>query len=84
MSVLGQPGSALVGPITGAASVTPADGTDLARTARALWVGTAGNVAVTLADGSEVTFANVSGLLPAVIKRVKATDTTATGILALF
>lgn len=84
MSIIGQPGSAMVGPVTGAAAVTPADGSDLDRTARALWVGVAGDVVVVLQDGSEVTLKGVQGLLPAVVKRVKATDTTATDIVALY
>ena len=74
------------GPATRALSVTPNDSTDLANVARALWVGTGGNLNLLLiGDTSPVVFANVpSGtLLPVRAKRVYATSTTATGIVAI-
>jgi hypothetical protein len=68
-----------------AAAVTPSDGTVL--NCRAVYVGGAGNVAVTLADDSAaVTFTAVAAgtLLPLYCKKVMSTNTTATAIVALF
>jgi hypothetical protein len=69
------------------ASVTPSDGSDLAGgEARALWVGGAGSVAVRNRDGTAVTFSGVpaGSILPVRTSRVMATNTTATGIVALY
>ena len=68
------------------AAVTPSDTVDLPVTARGLFVGTAGNVAVIGAgDSLPVTFKNVANgtVLPLCVKRVLATGTTATDIVAL-
>jgi hypothetical protein len=53
---------------------------------RALWIGVAGNVAIIAEDDTAaVTLVGVSiGLLPVKAKRVMATNTTATTIVALF
>lgn len=66
----------------GAAAVTPSDSTPL--DFRALWVGGAGNVAVTTRNGEDVTFSAVpaGSVLPIQGTRVRAA-TTATLILAL-
>lgn len=78
-----QPG--LDSPAFYGAAVTPADGSDLANTARGLYVGTAGNIKVTTKGGSEITFTNVPvGILPVSVKRVWSTGTTASGIVALW
>lgn len=69
------------------AAVAPNDTTDLTTGAtRALFVGGAGNIAVIMEDGSAVTFNGVTAgtLLPISVSRVKATNTTATNILALY
>ena len=68
-----------------AAAVTANDSTVLAVT-RALFVGTGGNVAVTMAKGTVVTFANVpsGSILPVQVTKVMATNTTASSILALY
>ena len=73
-------------PAEGAISVTPNDSNDLTYLARSLFVGTSGNIAVNMADGSSVTFANVQSgqFLPIRVKRILATGTTATNILALY
>jgi hypothetical protein len=74
-------------PAFDAAAVTPHDTNDLAFTARALYVGTAGDVvAILKADAASVTFRNVpSGtVLPVCARRVLATGTTASNILALW
>lgn len=73
---------------TKAANVTPNDTTDLTKVADALWVGGAGNIAVILEnDTSEVVLngAAAGQLIQNIrVKRVLATNTTATNIVALF
>ena len=44
----------LAGPVTNAVTVTPSDSTDLPHVTRALYIGGAGNVRVTLSAGSVV------------------------------
>lgn len=72
-------------PIDTGVAVTPSDSTVLGAT-RALWVGGAGNVAVTFYKGGTVTFVGVPAgtMLPVVVSQVMSTNTTATSILALF
>ena len=48
------------GPAVSAISVTPHDTNPLAFVSRALWVGVAGDVKVTMADGQAVTFKNLT------------------------
>lgn len=68
----------------GAVAITPNDATVIPKT-RGIWVGVTGNIAVRMADGTSVTFANVPvGVLPVQVDMVKATDTTATTMLALY
>lgn len=71
---------------TSAAAVTPDNDNDLANFGRALWVGGVGNIALTTLDGSEVTITAIAAgtLLPIRVKRVKATNTTATLIINLW
>lgn len=76
--------SGLTSPASRAAAVTPNDAADLVVHARSLWVGGFGNVAVVTVGGDTVTFTGVSGLLPVRVKRVLATGTTATGIVAVW
>lgn len=73
-------------PATRAAAVTPNDGADLAWPTRSLYVGGAGNISVDMADsGSAVVFNGVPAgtFMPLRVKRVRATGTTATLIVAL-
>ncbi len=73
----------IASPITGAFAVTPADGTDLAEVTVNLYIGTAGAAKLTMYDGSVVTYAALAaGRHPLRVKRVWATGTTATGIVA--
>lgn len=67
-----------------AAAVTKSDATDLGRT-RAIWVGGTGNLVVTMADGTDVTFTAVpaGSWLWIQVQKVKAA-TTATNIVALY
>lgn len=72
-----------------AAAVTPNDDTDLTVYAKALFIGVAGDVVaipVGNADDAPVTFKNCAAgsVLPVQVRRVKATSTTATNILALW
>lgn len=69
-----------------AVSVTPSDSTNLSFDARALYIGTGGNVVVVFPDNSTVTFSNVptGSILPVIAKRVNSTSTTATNIVALY
>lgn len=66
--------------------VTPNDTADLSATSRALYVGTAGNLAVTTSGGQSVTFVGVAAgtLLPLRVDRVLASGTTASSIVALW
>lgn len=76
-------------PATQAAAVTPSDSTVI--NARALYVGSAGNLTVDMlgnaqsAGATDVAFLNVAAgtLLPISVRRVKAA-TTATNIVALY
>lgn len=82
----------LDGPYSAAAAITPADGADitpptaaLPAAARALVIGVAGNVAVDLPNGgTNVVIALPAGVHPIAVTRVRATGTTATGIVALW
>lgn len=69
-----------------AAAVTPSDSTVLTRV-RALYVGGAGNVAVTFpGNPTAVTFVGVmaGAVLPVQAEKVMSTNTTATSIVALY
>lgn len=68
------------------AAVTPSDSVALPNgVCGALFVGGAGNVAAVRPDGTAVTFAAVAGaILPICAMRVNSTNTTATGIIALY
>ena len=76
------------GPARRAGAVTPSDAVDLTVYAKALYVGAAGNVRVLTVGGEDadaVTFANHPvGWLPVQVRRVLATGTTATQIVAAF
>ena len=71
-------------PAVKATAVTASDVTVLAPT-RALYIGTAGNLNVTMADGAAALLTNVgSGIFPISVTKVLSTSTTATGILAMY
>lgn len=77
--------SDLTWPATSAAAVTPSDGVDLTSIPRALYVGVSGDITVDMEEtGSTILFKAVPvGILPIRVKRIRATGTTATNILAL-
>jgi hypothetical protein len=76
------------GPARRVAAAAPSDTVDLSSYAKALYVGVAGNVRVLTVgaeDDDAVTFANHPvGWLPVQVRRVLATGTTATQIVAAF
>lgn len=77
----------LESPAENAAAVTPHDSNELAYYSRALYVGGAGNVCVTLVgSGSSIVFVGVPAgtILPIRCKLVKSTNTTATSIVNLW
>lgn len=73
-------------PATNAVLITPSDSVDLVNVSRAVYVGTGGNMKVTMADSGTVLFTGVpSGTtLPIRVSRIHATTTTASTILNLF
>jgi hypothetical protein len=72
------------GSAKGAFAITLAD-EDLSVPARALWVGTAGNLKVTMLDGSTATFNNAFGFMPIAVKRVWSTGSSAlTDVLGVY
>lgn len=74
-------------PAKNAAAVTPNDSTDLTNTARALYIGGAGNVTLDTAGGqTSVAFTGLTAgtILPVRTARVRSTGTTATNIVALW
>lgn len=79
--------SSVSDPARSAGAVTPNDSTDLTNLPKAIYVGTGGSLVVRLADDStNVTLSNVAdgSLLPLRVKRVIATGTTASGIVAFY
>lgn len=69
--------------ITRAVVVTPSD-TEYLPATKALFVSVAGDVAVEMLDGTQVTFTDLAAsvLHPLSVQRVLETGTTATGIIA--
>lgn len=67
-------------------AIVPNDSTDLTRIPKALWIGTGGDVAVQgVNNASPVIFRNVPNgfIIPVRARKVMATNTTATDIVAL-
>lgn len=75
-----------IAPAARAAAVAPHDSNPLAEPAKALFVGTGGDVAARGVGGGDVVFRNVPGgtVLPFRAQFVRATGTTAADILALY
>lgn len=80
--------SGAAAPASRTAAITPSDTTDLDRYAKALYVGVSGDVKVLAAgddDAGGVTFkSHPIGYLPVRVRRVLATGTTATNLVALY
>ena len=79
-------GSDSQGPATHAADVAPSDGSDISHVTRAIYVGGAGDLRVTLKGGGDVTFRNLGSgvLLPVRATRVWQSGTTAGDLVALW
>lgn len=79
-------GPNLDSPAFNAAAVTPHNTNALANVSRALYVGSGGDVAVTMKGGGDVTFVAVpdGAVLPISVTHVKVTGTTATDMVALW
>jgi len=73
-------------PARGGFAVVPSDTSDLARQTRAIYVGSSGDLALVMADGSELTLAGLlaGAVVPVRAARVKATGTTATLLVGLY
>ena len=78
-------GDNVLGSATHVEDVTPSDADDLDQVCRALYVGTGGDVAVVMRDGTAATFKNVpdGAMLDLRVRRVNATGTTADDIIAI-
>ena len=63
--------------------ITPSDGSDLAVEISGLIVAVGGNVVLDRLDGQTVTLTLPAGYFPLQAQRVRATDTTATGLTGL-
>jgi hypothetical protein len=77
----------LESPAHNAQAVTPNDSTDLPITdCRALYIGVGGNISLITNGGQTVTFVGLQAgsILPVRCSRVRATDTTATNIVAIW
>ncbi|WP_323041158.1 spike base protein, RCAP_Rcc01079 family [Gemmobacter sp.] len=79
-------GSGLESPANDAIAITPSDAADLATVVRALFCTGDGTVRVTMRGGGDpVTLPMIAGVpLPARVRRVWATGTTATGIVGVW
>lgn len=77
--------TALDSPARDASAVTPSDSQPLAAVSRALYVGGSGALAVEMLSGATVTLAEAQAgmIYPLRVRRVLATGTTASGIVAL-
>jgi hypothetical protein len=75
----------LTAPASGAFAITPSDAAELTETARAIYVGGAGTIALVTKDGTTVSFVGLSAgtVLPVSTVRVLATGTTATSLVGL-
>ena len=80
-------GDGLLASARDAFAITPSDSTDLVDIPKAIYVGATGNVVALLVDDtSSVTFVGVQAgtILPIRPKRVFATGTTASSLVALY
>lgn len=74
--------SSISDPVAHAREILPSDGDDLPHVTRALYLGGTGDLRVTMAGGSVVSFAALTaGWHPLRVSRVHATGTSATNII---
>ncbi|MGB0661714.1 MAG: spike base protein, RCAP_Rcc01079 family [Mangrovicoccus sp.] len=81
--------SGLTSPAKNAEAVTPNDSADLSFTSRAIYIGSAGDLSVEMADDPQGQSITLTGVLAGVVyplrvRRVRQTGTTATGIVSLW
>lgn len=79
--------TALVMPASGAFAITPDDEEELETVTRGIYVGVAGDLAVTLVgDSAPVTFVNLAAgvIHPLRVKQVHETDTDADDIIGVY
>lgn len=72
------------GPAVDGFAVTPSDTVDFPRSARALYVGTAGDVALVTLRGNTLTYVDVKGYIFQGCNRVMSTGTTAANIVGVY
>ena len=72
-------------PATNAVLITPSDSVDLTSVSRAVYVGGAGDMKVTMQDSGTVLFSGIPAgtTLPIRVSRIWSTTTTASTIIAL-
>lgn len=72
-------------PATHGFAITPHDVDELSEATRAIYVGTAGAIAVVMLSGTTITLVNIAGgsVLPLRVRQVRATGTTAGAIVGL-
>lgn len=77
--------TSMVDPARNAFVVTPDNSNDLKAPTRAVWVGGAGTLTVDMLNGDTCLFSGIPAgtFLPIQVKRIRATGTTATLIVAL-
>lgn len=73
-------------PATRGFAISPGDNADIAYVTRAVWVGGAGNLKVTMFGGDTIILVGVAAgtLIPIRVSRVHSTSTTATSIVGLY
>lgn len=74
----------LTSPAKNAAEVVPNNSVDLTTYSRGLIIGVAGTIKVDTVGGNTVTITAVAGILPIRVKRVYATGTSASNIVAIW
>jgi len=74
----------LTSPATNAAAVAPSDTATLSTVSRALYVGQTGDISVEMQSGEIVTFQNVQGGSILATLKIRASGTTALGIVAMW
>ncbi len=86
MDVFEDHASSLVSPARDAQAVTPSDTLALDAVTRGVYVGQTGALSVQMAGGQVVVFQNLptGSLLPIRASHIRATGTTATGLVALW
>lgn len=73
-------------PATNAVAITPSDSVDLTYATRGIYVGVGGNIALVMVSGAVVTLIAVPQgvILPLRVKRINATNTAASSLVAIY